>query len=190
MQAPVESRMPTSPARPDLSELSLRLFDRAIHPELYPSSTTARLNTGGLSCVMSLGEAGHVMTISVDGESVCETLLDTSLSLPQRGQLLAFPLTTGREAELAVAGGFRWDTRVEFETFQREGYLAAHERWEADARRAFISYEFASGHRLKPPALSGLSLDLSGDFILLQAWHTFPDNLAVCRVMSRYERLS
>ena len=181
--------MPITPARPDLSELSLRLFDRTLHPELYPTTTTARLKTGDFDCVLSLGEAGHVITISAEGESVCETLLDASISLPLRGQLIAFPPTAGREAELSIAGVFRWDTRVEFETFPREGYLAAHERWEADARRAFISHQFESEHRLKPPALSGMSLDVSGHFISLQAWHTFPDNFAICRVMSRYERI-
>lgn len=188
-ETPKVHPMPITPARPDIADLSLRVFDRALHPELYSRTTTARFKSGEFNCVLSLGEAGHVVLISIDGESVCETLLDKSVSLPQRGQRLAFPLATEREAELTLAGAFRWDTRISFETFDRPGYVAAHERWEADARRAFISQEFDNGHRLLPPALSGMSLDLSGDFISLQAWHTFPDNLAVCRVQSRYERI-
>ena len=175
--------------RPDLAELSFRVFDRALHPELYPSVVSAVLQSGEFDCVLSLGEAGHVFRISVNGESVCETLLHKSIALPQRGQLLTFALADEREAELNLGGVFQWDTRVELETFDREGYFAAQERWEADARRAFLSREFACAHRLLPPALSGLSLDVSGDFILLQAWHTFPDNLAICRVQSRYERV-
>jgi len=181
--------MPITPARPDLADLSLRVFDRALHPELYPQTTTARFKSGEFSCVLSLGKAGHVILISLEGESACETLLDKSIALPQRGQQLAASVTSKHEADLTLAGVLRWDTQVEFETFDREGYVTAHERWEADARRAFISQEFSNGHRLLPPALSGLSLDLSGDFILIQAWHTFPDNLAVCRVHSRYERI-
>ena len=181
--------MPLTPARPDLAALSLRVFDRALHPELYPRAQTARLKTGNLNCVMSLGESGHVIQISVDGESACETLLDQSISLPQRGQLLSTPVTTRREAELTLAGVFRWDTRVEFETYTHDEFLATQERWEADARRAYISQAFSNGHRLLPAALSGLSLDFSGEFILIQAWHTFPENLAVCRIHSRYERV-
>ncbi len=181
--------MPLTPARPDLTALTLRVFDRALHPELYPRSTTGRLKSGGLSCVLSLGKSGHVIQISVDGESACETLLDQSISLPQRGQLLSAPFIKKREAELTVAGVFRWDTRLEFETYTRDEFFSAQERWEADARRAFISHEFSNGHRLLPAALSGLSLDFSGGFVLVQAWHTFPENLAVCRVHSRYERV-
>jgi|GEM_PF-3700733 len=181
--------MPITPARRDLSDLSLRVFDRALHPELYSRTTTARFKSGEFNCVLTLGEAGHVVLISIEGESVCETLLDKSIVLPQRGQRLGFPLVAEREAELTLAGVFRWDTRIEFETFDRAGYFAAHERWEADARRAFISEEFSNGQRLLPPALSGMSLDLSGDFVSLQAWHTFPDNLAICRVQSRYKRI-
>lgn len=181
--------MPLTRVRPDLTALSLRVFDRALHPELYPRATTARLKSGDLNCVLSLGESGHVIQISVDGESACETLLDQSISLPQRGQLLSTLLTTKREADLTLAEVFRWDTRLEFETYTRDEFLAAQERWEADARRAFISQAFSNGHRLLPAALSGLSLDFSGEFVLIQAWHTFPENLAVCRVHSRYERI-
>ena len=181
--------MPVTPTRPKLKDLTLRVFDRALHPELYPCATTARLKTGDFSCVLSLGEAGHVIQISMAGETVCETLLASSIALPQRGQLLTFPLSTEREESLELAGVFHWEMRWELETFDRAGFLAAQERWEADARRAFVSRAFGGGHRLLPPALSGVSLDVSYDAVAVQAWHTFPDSLAVCRVHSRYERL-
>ena len=182
--------MPVTPTRPKLKDLTLRIFDRALHPELYPCATTARLKTGDVSCVLSLGEAGHVILISMAGESACETLLSSSIALPQRGQQLGFPLSNEpREECLELAGVFHWETRLRFETYDREGFLAVQERWEADARRAFVSREFGGGHRLLPPALSGLSLDVSYDAVAVQAWHTFPDSLAVCRIDSRYERM-
>ena len=181
--------MPISPARPNLKDFTFRVFDRALHPELYPSVVTARVKSGEFGCVMTLGEAGHVILISLDGESACETLLAKSIILPQRGQQLGFPLTTEREETLDLAGVFRWQSRVELETYDHDEFLATQERWEADARRALVSREFGSGHRFLPSALSGVSLDLSYDAVSLQAWHTFPDNLAVCRVHSRYERL-
>lgn len=181
--------MPISPARPNLKDLSLRVFDRALHPELYPSVITTRVQSGEFQCVISLGEAGHVILVSLAGESACETLLASSIALPQRGQQLAFPLTTEREESLDLAGAFRWQTRVEFETYDRDDFFDAQERWEADARRACVSREFGCGHRFLPPALSGVSLDLSYEAVAFQAWHTFPEDLAVCRVHSRYERL-
>lgn len=181
--------MPITPTRPKLKDLSLRVFDRALHPELYPCATTARLQTGDFNCVLSLGEAGHVIRISMAGESACETLLASSIALPQRGQLLAFPLSTEREESLELAGVLHWQMRLEFETYDRKGFEAAQERWEADARRAFVSQTFGGGHRLQPPALSGVSLDVSYDAVAVQAWHTFPDSFTVCRVHSRYERL-
>lgn len=181
--------MSITPTRPDLSTLSLRVYDRAIHPELYPCAVTARIQSGDFRCVLSLGEAGHVILVSLAGESACETLLESSIALPQRGLQLKTPLANGQEASLDLAGVFGWQTRMEFETYDAEGYIAAHERWEADARRACLSRAFESSHRLRLPALSGLSLDLSHDAVLLQAWHTFPDNRAICRVHSRYERL-
>jgi Protein of unknown function DUF2617 len=181
--------MPVIPSRPKLKDLTLRVFDRALHPELYPCAATARLKTGDFSCALSLGEAGHVILISLGGESACETLLASTIVLPHRGQQLVFPLTTEREESLELAGVFHWETRVEFETYDRADFEAAQERWEADARRAFVSRAFGGGHRLLPPALSGVSLDVSYDAVAVQAWHTFPDNLAVCRVHSRFERL-
>lgn len=181
--------MPVTPTRPKLKDLSLRVFDRALHPELYPCAATARIKTGEFSCVLSLGEAGHAILVSMAGESACETLLASSIALPQRGQLLALPLNTDREESLELAGVFHWQMRLEFETYDREGFEAAQERWEADARRACVSREFGGGHRLLSPALSGISLDVSYDAVAVQAWHTFPDSLAVCRVHSRYERL-
>ncbi len=139
--------------------------------------------------MITLGEAGHVILVSQTGESACETLLSASIALPARGQRLACPLTGERDEALDLAGVFHWQTRVEFQTYELDDFLAAQERWEADARRAFVSQEFACKHRLLPPALSGVSLDLSYNAVSFQAWHTFPDNLAVCRVHSRYERL-
>ena len=144
--------MPITPARPDLSTLSLRVYDRAIHPELYPCSVTARIQSGDFRCVLSLGEAGHVILVTLAGESACETLLESSIALPQRGLQLQTPLACGQEASLELAGVFRWQTQLEFETYDAEGYIAAHERWEADARRACLSRAFECGHRLKLPA--------------------------------------
>ncbi len=181
--------MPVTPTRPKLKDLALRVFDRALHPELYPSAITARIQTGDFSCVLSLVEAGHVIQISVAGESSCETLLSTSIALPQRGQRLAFPISTEREESLELAGVFHWETRMVIETYEHEEYLALQERWEADARRALVSREFLGEHRLLPPALSGVSLDFSYDAVAVQAWHTFPDSLTVLRVHSRCERL-
>lgn len=181
--------MPISPARPDLKDLSFCVFDRALHPELYPSAMTARVKSGEFQCVITLGEAGHVILVSRAGESACETLLCSSIVLPPRGQQLTFRMTNAREEALELAGAFRWQTRVESQTYDRDEFLESQERWEADARRAFVSREFGGGHRFLLPALSGVSLDLSYDAVSFQAWHTFPDNFAVCRVHSRYERL-
>lgn len=181
--------MPVSPVRPELTDLTFRVFDRAFHPELFPRCNTARVRSGKFSCTMSLGESCHSVLITLDSDSVCEACLEATIELPRRGQLLAFPLHTRSEAALEIGSLFRWETRVQIQQFDRDGYQVAHERWEADARRAYLSLENGQGNRWMPPALSGMSVDLTNEHCLLQVWHTFPENLAMCRIDSIYERI-
>lgn len=56
-----------------------------------------------------------------------------------------------------------------------------------DAQRADLAYHFVSESRLTPGALSIIDYEANQSSLLIHAFHTFPDELAVVKTQSLFE---
>uniref|UniRef100_UPI0026042414 DUF2617 family protein n=1 Tax=uncultured Gimesia sp. TaxID=1678688 RepID=UPI0026042414 len=62
-----------------------------------------------------------------------------------------------------------------------------HEEYLMDSQRADLAYHFVSESRLAPGALSIIDFEANQTSLLIHAFHTFPDELAVVKTQSLFE---
>ena len=71
--------------RPAASDFAFRLYDRAVHPELFAAAATATVERPGYRAELSLGEAGHRVTLRAGGRTFTEVLAPADFDLPAGG---------------------------------------------------------------------------------------------------------
>ncbi len=75
--------------RPKVTELVFQLYGRALHPELFEIVSTRSIQRGGYSAVVSITNAGHLITWKKDGLTLTEIATSACQPLPQKRRLLS-----------------------------------------------------------------------------------------------------
>lgn len=173
--------------QPDASQLAFRLFDRALHPELFDRYAEAVLTATDFSVVMRICDGGHLLQFRHEKQILTEVLGPTDQELPTRGRCFGFRLRGNRDASHALPGAVRYQCSTQIEQLDPEVFLEIHSELSRDANRAFLSYEFPGGHRLAPSPLSVVQGEIGARSLLVHAFHTFPESGSVLRTQSLFE---
>lgn len=173
--------------RPDASQLAFRLFDRALHPELFNRFAEAILTAEQFTAVFRICDAGHTVQFRCREETLTEVLGPYEQELPERGRCFGYRLRGSRDAAHALPWGIRYQCSAQSEVVDADVFTQVHEELQADAAKAFLAYEFPGGHRLAPSPLSVIQAELAPDSLTVHAFHTFPENLTILRTQSLFE---
>jgi hypothetical protein len=173
--------------RPDATQLSYRLYERVLHPELFETHAEARVTGHPLGIVMRICEGGHLVQVSAGGKHLTEILGPSDQELPTAGRRLGYRMRGCRDVQEAVAGSLHFQASTQMEQLDPELFVEVQEELRRDMAKAFLACEFASGHRLAPNALSLIRGELQPQSLLIHAFHTYPENGVILRTQSLYE---
>jgi len=174
--------------RPDVSALSFMLYDRAMHPELFEGVCHKNLSTPTWAATISICHGGHVAAFrTLRGQLTEVAGHPTSEELPTRGQKVNFRIQAGREATIELPGPIRVHFSSHVDTVDPAVFTELNEELVAVSSTAWMAYSFQSAQRLRPQPLSIIQVDAQPSSLLVNAFHTFPDNFAVLRTQSLYE---
>jgi hypothetical protein len=173
-------------ARPDASQLSFHLFERALHPELFDVFAETHITAIGFDAVFRICSAGHVVEFRSGHRRLTEVVAGHNQELPHRGRRLAHRLKGGRDVEARLEGvAFCGSAHVEH--LVAEVFHEVQHELQADAQKALLSYEFPTGNRLLQGGVSVMQAEATPSSLLIHAFHTFPDSLSILRTQSLYE---
>lgn len=176
-------------ARPDVSDLVLCAHERPLHPELFVHHSAIRLCIPNMILDARLCDAGHVLSLRVGSETLTEVISDRHKTLPQHRRLFERRLRDCQTEVVELDSGIRYSVSCSLERLDPAAYLRHHEELVGDFPKASLSAIFASSNRFSPGPLSLLRTEVSRDGILVHAYHTFPDHLAVVKSQSLFERI-
>jgi len=179
--------MPVQFARPDVTSLTLRVFDRALHPEFFGCRGLSVLECGPLRAQLRLSTAGHVLSLKLGQQVLTEAIIEKHQPLPPVRCVLEQKLRGCRTRSIPLKDGLRYDIGCQLETLEPELFLRVHEELQADCARAELAYEFPSPNRFQPGALSLLSAAVNRHSVMLHAFHTFPDHCAIIKTQTLVE---
>lgn len=174
--------------RPKVAELVFQLYGRALHPELFEVYSTRTVNRGEYEATIDITSAGHVVTWRYQGLTLTEVAASAQHPLPLKRRLMSYRLKGEGSDRVECRGGAHYQVSFQLEpvapevfwTFQNE--LAG----DGDDRKGLL-HRFDSSGRMALGALSYINVETRNRSLMVQAFHTFPDDYAIVKSQSLFE---
>ena len=107
--------------------------------------------------------------------------------LPQKRRLLACRLREERTETIQCGPAVVYQTSLTVERLQPQIFTRLHDELESDALRRGIFHNFRPLHRLALSPLSHIAIEARAHSLLIQAFHTFPDDYVILKSQSLFE---
>jgi len=174
-------------ARPRVCDLVFQLYGRALHPELFEVFTSRSIERGGYTATVSITGAGHLITWRRGGLTLTEIAASAGQPLPQKRRLLSHRLLGERSDSMECRGGSCYQMSFQLESVAPEVFWSFQQELCAEGERHGLLHRFESGTRLALGAISWLNIETRAKTLLVQAFHTFPDDMAIVKSQSLFE---
>jgi hypothetical protein len=173
--------------RPKVAELVFHLYGRALHPELFEVCSTRTVRRGGYEATISITTAGHVVTWKYQGLTLTEVATAAHHPLPQRRRLFSHRLRGQRSERVECRGGCRYQMSFQLEPVEPEVFWTYQQELSADGVQQGMLHQFDSSGRMALGAISYINVETRNRSLLVQAFHTFPDDYAIVKSQSLFE---
>ncbi|WP_010586594.1 DUF2617 family protein [Schlesneria paludicola] len=173
--------------RPNVSDLVIRTFDRALHPELFEHHRGLTVASSQMKLEIRLCASGHVLLLRTVAGSLTEVLVDHRTSLPQRRRIVDYRLRGCRTESVELDAGLQYDMSCQVETLHLDIFLRMNEELEQDCRCADLSARLPPVNRFLPGPLSVIRTEIGRGSLLVYAFHTFPEHSAIVKTQSLFQ---
>ena len=173
--------------RPKVAELAFRLYGRSLHPELFEVHRSRVEERGGYSAKIDITSAGHVVTWRYKGLTLTEVAASAQHPMPQKRRLLSYALKGERNDRVECRGGVVYQVNFQLEPVAPEIFWTFQEELTHDAERKGLLHTFDASGRMAMGALSYINVETRNRSLLIQAFHTFPDDYAIVKSQSLFQ---
>lgn len=170
--------------RPKVADLQFSLFGRSLHPELFDVCRTQLLQRGDYEARIDITSVGHVITWRF-GDGLCLTEVATTANnpLPERRRLYRRRIKGQKNHTIEWRQGIQYDVSFQLEPAKPEIFWTIQKELSKDGRKGLL-HTFQSSGRLALGALSYVYAETRNQKMIVQSFHTFPDDQAVVKVES------
>lgn len=165
--------------RPKIAELTLQLYGRSIHPELFDVHASKVYQRARYEATVQITSTGHVVIWRHQGLTLTEVATAASYPLPQRRRLMAHPVGADRTDKLECRGGARYEVQFAQEPVETGLFSIVQTELSRCGDKEGLFYEFGRSARLGMGALSYIHVESRDRTFKVQALHTFPDDCAI-----------
>jgi hypothetical protein len=173
--------------RPKVAELVFQLYGRALHPELFQVYETRTVSRGKYEAKIDITSAGHVVTWRYHGMTLTEVATSAHHPLPQLRRLLSAKLKGLRNDRVECRGGAAYQVSFQLEQVDPEIFWTFQQELAFDGQRQGMLHRFESSGRFALGAISYINVETRARCMLVQAFHTFPDDYAIVKSQSLFE---
>jgi hypothetical protein len=173
--------------RPKAGELVFQVFARPLHPELIEAKAARSIDRGSYSASVAITEAGHVVTWRQGSTTLTEVAAAAAQPLPQKRRLLVHKIAGERTDRVQCRCGSTYQTCFQLERVAAELFWSFQEELVASGARRGLLHRFEAGGRMALGAVSWIDIETRPRSLLVQAFHTFPDDLAIVKTQSLFE---
>lgn len=173
--------------RPKIAELVFQLYGRVLHPELFEIHQTRHVQRGGYEARIDITSAGHVVTWKYRGVTLTEVAAAAHNPLPQKRRLMSYRLKGERHDRCDTRGGIVYQVNFSLEPVDPEVFWTFQEELCHDGQQQGMLQRFDSSGRMALGALSYVNVETRSRSMLVQVFHTFPDDYAIVKSQSLFE---
>jgi hypothetical protein len=167
--------------------LAFQLYGRSLHPELFEVHKTRTVERGGYTAKVDITSAGHVVTFRYAGITLTEVAASAQHPLPQKRRLLSYRLRGERNDRVKCKGGLIYQVNFQLEPADPEIFWTFQRELADDSRRQGMLHTFDASGRMAMGAMSYINVETRNRIVLVQAFHTFPDDYAIVKSQSTFE---
>jgi len=173
--------------RPKVAELTFQLYGRALHPELFEIHQTRDVERNGYRAKIDITSAGHVINWRHDGITLTEVAAAANHPLPKKRRLMGHHLRGECSDHLQCRGGATYQVNFQLEPLDPEIFWSFQQDLIRNSERQGMLHTFDSSGRLALVALSYINVQTRERSMMIQAFHTFPDDHAIVKTQSVFE---
>lgn len=173
--------------RPKVTELAFQLYGRPLHPELFQVFETCTVERGGYMAKIDITGAGHVITWRYAGLTLTEVTGSARQPLPKTRRLMSYRLKGRHSDRMKCRGGAAYETSFQLEPTSPEDFWTFQQELLTAGRQQGLLHRFGMSGRMALGALSYVYFEASNRSLVIQAFHTFPDDYAIVKSQSVFK---
>ena len=173
--------------RPKIAELVFHVYGRPLHPELFEVHNSQTVSRGDYSARIEITSAGHVVTWRYGGLTLTEVAAAGHHPLPQKRRLMAYRLKGERSDQISCRGGARYQVNFALEPVDPAVFWTFQQELSLDAESQGMMHKFDASGRMAMGAISYINVETRNRSLLVQAFHTFPDDYAIVKSQSMFQ---
>jgi len=173
--------------RPKVAELAFRLYGRSLHPELFQVFETRAVQRGRYTAQIDITSAGHVITWRSGGLTLTEVATSAQNPLPKKRQLLSHRLRGQHNDCFECRNGATYHVSFQLEPVAPEVFWTFQQELAQDGQCRGLLHTFDASGRMALGAISYINVETRNRSMLVQAFHTFPDDFAIVKSQSLFE---
>lgn len=167
--------------RPRVTELAFSLYGRPLHPELFEIRATRQVSRGGYEARLAITNTGHVITWNYEGLTWTEVATSALHPLPTKRRLMFHNVKGEHRDQIVGRGGISYEWEVELEHVSPEVFWVFQHELNREAPQQGLFFRFDPSGRMPLGAMSFLYYETRAKSLLIQAFHTFPDDYALVK---------
>jgi hypothetical protein len=173
--------------RPKIAELVFQLYGRNLHPELFEVCSSRKVSRSNYEATISITSSGHIVTWRHQGLTLTEVATAANHPLPERRRLLSKRLKGNRHDHVECQGGASYEVDFSLEPVEPETFWTFQKELTLDGTRKGMLHKFDSSGRMALGAMSYINVESRERSLLIQAFHTFPDDYAIVKSQSMFK---
>jgi hypothetical protein len=173
--------------RPKVAELVFQLYGKALHPELFVVYDTRIVKRANYEAKIDITSAGHVVTWRYGGLTLTEVAASAQHPLAEKRRLMSYRLVGQRSDHVECRGKVRYQMSFQLEPVEPEIFWTFQQELMQDGLQQGMLHRFDSSGRMALGALSYINVEPRNQQLLIQAFHTFPDDYAIVKTQSIFQ---
>lgn len=179
--------MSTGSLRPSIAETSYRVFDRPLHPELFDPVIVGRIRGERYEMSVGICEGGHYLQFTHLGHTIVEVTAPDHQQLSTFGLQQTYFYNQHEEVLFETSVPIQYHFAGEVDVVNFSVFTRVQMELEDESPKVFLAHQFPARNRLLPGPLSLIRVEGNSRMLSIQAFHTFPEDLAILRTQTLIE---
>jgi hypothetical protein len=169
--------------------LTLTLYQRLLHPELFQIFASEQVSRRAYDADIWLVEGGHCVSFSSGKNTLTEVIVNTAQPVTDRGLIQSIPCRGERYHEMTHADNIKYMISTQEEQLSQPLYDATRAEIMAYAQKRELMVAETPNTSDFGGALSVLDIERRSHELLVQSFHLFDDALLVVKTQGIFEAI-
>lgn len=179
-----EAKISVISVRPKIAELTFQVYGRPLHPELFECQRSRLIERNGYTSHVQITSDGHVVTWQHQGITLTEVAAAANHPLPEKRRLMAHRLKGTQRDRIECKGGITYEVEFALEPVEGDTFWTYQKELAVAGSQQGLLHQFESSGRFGLGAMSYIHFESRAKSLLIQAFHTFPDDCAMVKSQS------